>query len=52
MMKTATCLHIVAVYDNTISDFISWRYTRGPTGIDRACNSPAISLRGCAFKFL
>lgn len=27
MMKTSTCLHIVAVYDNTTAVFISWRYT-------------------------
>jgi hypothetical protein len=30
MMKTSSCLHIVAVYDNTMSGFISWRYTGGP----------------------
>lgn len=45
MMKTSTCLHIVAVYDNTMSGFISWRYTEGLLGIfDPTYNSRVACL--------
>lgn len=33
MMETTTCLHIVAVYDNTTSVFTSWRFTGSLTGM-------------------